>query len=253
MSQNLTYLVLFKNLSVKVIHFSLDVTHLLFKTTGHNLHPKVKQHTCTFQGHRTYSSIPHNLPFKDTKFTLQLWYNLPFKVTQITLPGQTIYVSRSPNYHSRSFNLPFSKVTQFTIHSHTTYPSRPHNKSLKVTCLPSTATEVMQLNYSRSHILPLRIISYPPKSKKLSCMSTSLICRTAFQMWATSFSIAVDGWASISTSFSHWSLSNGGSAFLSNFPVVSTMGRLVMDQYKRYNGILLDTYCQWGFTNTQYI
>lgn len=76
-------------------------------------------------------------------------------------------------------------------------------------------------NYDR---LEIRFI-YPPKSKKLSSVSTCLIFRTLVHMAATDFSVSVDGSSPLSASPSD-SFSKGGNAFLSSFPVAWTMGML---------------------------
>lgn len=62
------------------------------------------------------------------------------------------------------------------------------------------------------------IVAYPPRSKKLSSMSACLMFRTFVHMTVTIFSVSVEGDIRLQPS-SEDSLSKGGNAFLSNFPV----------------------------------
>ena len=68
-------------------------------------------------------------------------------------------------------------------------------------------------------------IPYPPRSKKLSMMSTSFILRILLQMVAMVTSVGVAGFPSLSPPSSDI-LSKGGNAALSNFPVACTTGIL---------------------------
>ena len=74
-------------------------------------------------------------------------------------------------------------------------------------------------------------MDYPPKSKKLSSVSTCLILRTLVHMAATVFSVSVEGRTPASVSSSD-SFSKGGNAFLSNFPVAWTIGMLKNEEKK---------------------
>ena len=72
-------------------------------------------------------------------------------------------------------------------------------------------------NNTYSDNMPIKN-SHPPRSKKLSMISTSLICNILLQMVAKVTSVSVDGLPSLAAS-SSVSLSKGGNAVLSSFPV----------------------------------